>query len=180
MLRKRAIPRTRQDEGKSMQEEVGCAATSAGVAKGRPCRSKHFKTPPSRSEFWNWLTQFCAESVDGRTGEGVVEVDEVSFRRGMYRNLIAPYWTQCRAHYHISKRHYLDRALTFSSFITVVRQLCNFLEIPYTYDVAYHQSKHHMVYHLRRRFNHDHDHDNNRTQSSSSGCCLSAATASGL
>ena len=51
-------------------------------------------------------------------------------------------------YYHISKRKYLERKLTYNSFITVIRQICNFNKITYTSQLKYDKSTYDITYYI--------------------------------
>ena len=48
--------------------------------------------------------------------------------------------------YHKSKRFYLTRNMTYKNFLTILRQVCNFICIPYTSKILYNSSKYNIIY----------------------------------
>ena len=71
-----------------------------------------------------------------------------SFRKGVYKDLIPNFLETCKPYYHISKRKYLEKKLTFNSFITVLRQICNFNKITYTSQIKYDKSNYSIIYYI--------------------------------
>jgi SNF2 family DNA or RNA helicase len=71
-----------------------------------------------------------------------------SFRKGVYKELISKFLETCKPYYHISKRKYLEKKLTFNSFITVLRQICNFNKITYTSQIKYDKSDYSIIYYI--------------------------------
>ena len=71
-----------------------------------------------------------------------------SFRKGIYKDLIPKFLETCKPYYHISKRKYLEKKLTFNSFITVLRQICNFNNITYTSQIKYDKSNYSIIYYI--------------------------------
>ena len=71
-----------------------------------------------------------------------------SFRKGVYKDLIPIFLETCKPYYHISKRKYLEKKLTFNSFITVLRQICNFNKITYTSQIKYDKSNYSIIYYI--------------------------------
>jgi SNF2 family DNA or RNA helicase len=71
-----------------------------------------------------------------------------SFRKGVYKDLIPKFLETCKPYYHISKRKYLEKKLTFNSFITVLRQICNFNNITYTSQIKYDKSNYNIIYYI--------------------------------
>ena len=76
-------------------------------------------------------------------------IDNNSYKKGIFNETIQNFLEDCKPHYHISKRKkYLERNITYNSFITVVRQICNFNNITYTSQIKYDKSKYDIVYHV--------------------------------
>lgn len=71
-----------------------------------------------------------------------------AYKKGMFNNLISDFIAQCMPYYHISKRKYLDRKLTYKTFVTVVRQICNFNKITYTSQIKYDKSTYDIMYYI--------------------------------
>jgi hypothetical protein len=71
-----------------------------------------------------------------------------SFKKGVFKELIQKFLENSRQYYHISKRKYLDRKLTYNSFTTVLRQICNSNKITYTSQIKYDKSSYSIVYYI--------------------------------
>lgn len=71
-----------------------------------------------------------------------------SFKRGLFKNVIQNFIEECRPYYHLSKRKYLDRKLTYNSFTTIVRQICNFNKLTYTSQIKYDKSIYNIIYYI--------------------------------
>ena len=69
-----------------------------------------------------------------------------AFKKGIYHNMISPFLTSCLEYYHVSKRNYLERKITYNSFLTVVRQICKRNEITYSSQIKYDKSNYSIVY----------------------------------
>ena len=63
-------------------------------------------------------------------------------------DLIDNFINQCTPYYHISKRKYLERKITYNSFITIIRQICNFNKITYTSQIKYDKSEYDILYYI--------------------------------
>ena len=70
------------------------------------------------------------------------------YKKGMFNNIIEDFITQCIPYYHISKRKYLERKITYNSFITIIRQICNFNKITYTSQLKYDKSSYEIIYYI--------------------------------
>jgi hypothetical protein len=71
-----------------------------------------------------------------------------SYKKGIFNNVIENFINQCIPYYHMSKRKYLERKPTYNSFITIIRQICNFNKITYTYQVKYNKSTYDIMYYI--------------------------------
>jgi hypothetical protein len=71
-----------------------------------------------------------------------------SFKKGVFKETIQKFLENCMPYYHLSKRKYLEKKLTYNSFITVLRQICNFNKITYTSQIKYDKSTYNIVYYI--------------------------------
>ena len=71
-----------------------------------------------------------------------------SFKKGVYNNSIQDFINICIPYYHISKRKYLEKKLSHKSFVTVLRQICNFNNIKYTSQISYFKSTYDILYYV--------------------------------
>lgn len=63
-------------------------------------------------------------------------------------NIIQEFLNQCKEYYYLSKQKYLETKLTYNSFITVVRQICNYNNITYTSQIKYSKSDYDIEYYI--------------------------------
>jgi len=75
-------------------------------------------------------------------------LNSVSFKKGVYNEEIQKFLEICLPYYHISKRKYLERKLTYNTFTTVIRQICNFNKITYTSQIKYDKSTYDIIYYI--------------------------------
>jgi hypothetical protein len=71
-----------------------------------------------------------------------------SFKKGMFNNDINIFIETCKLYYHNSKQKYLERKITYNSFTTVLRQICNFNNISYTSQIKYDKSSYNILYYI--------------------------------
>jgi len=69
-----------------------------------------------------------------------------SFKKGILHGDIAKFMESCKEFYHISKKKYLERKLTYNSFTTVLRQICKYNKITYTTQIKYDSSTYNIIY----------------------------------
>jgi hypothetical protein len=73
-------------------------------------------------------------------------IDNISYKKGVFNEIIQQFLIECKPYYFISKRKYLERKLTYNSFITILRQICNFNNITYTSKIKYDKSNYDIIY----------------------------------
>ena len=71
-----------------------------------------------------------------------------AFKKGVFKETVQKFITDCTPYYHLSKRKYLERKLTYNSFTTILRQICNFNKITYTSQIIYDKSTYGIVYYI--------------------------------
>ena len=73
-------------------------------------------------------------------------VDMNSYRKFMFYQYNAEFCETLKQYYHLGKHFYLDRKMTYNSFITIIRQICKFTTIMYTSQIKYNESKYNIDY----------------------------------
>jgi len=76
----------------------------------------------------------------------VLNID--SFKRGIFKDVLYKFIEDCRPYYYLSKRKYLEKKLTYKSFITIIRQICNSNNITYTSEIKYEKSTYNIIYYI--------------------------------
>ena len=71
-----------------------------------------------------------------------------SFKKGVYTEEIQKFLNDCKPFYYVSKRKYLEAKLTYKSFTTVLRQICNYNKITYTSQIKYDKSTYDILYYI--------------------------------
>jgi hypothetical protein len=73
-----------------------------------------------------------------------------SFKKAMYLNIIIPFFENLKPYYFDSKKKYVEKTnITYNSFTTVLRQICNNNNIPYTSEIKYEKSTYTIVYKIK-------------------------------
>ena len=70
----------------------------------------------------------------------------IFFKKEEYKKKIIKLIDFLKNYYHKSKQFYLNRQMTYKNFLTVLRQICNNLCIPYTSKILYNKSKYNIIY----------------------------------
>ena len=71
-----------------------------------------------------------------------------AFKKGMFKDIINIFISECKPYYHLSKQKYLDRKITYNGFVTIIRQICNFNNIIYTSQIKYDKSTYDIIYYI--------------------------------
>ena len=71
-----------------------------------------------------------------------------SYKKGKFNDTINNFINECKPYYHLSKRKYLERNITYNSFITIIRQICKFNKITYTSQIKYDKSTYDIMYYI--------------------------------
>jgi hypothetical protein len=75
-------------------------------------------------------------------------INNIAYKKGIFNDTIQRFLEKCKPYYHISKRIYLERKLNYNTFITILRQICNFNKITYTSQIKYDKSQYDIIYYI--------------------------------
>ncbi len=101
-----------------------------------------FKSKVPRELFYNFL-----DSVSSKNDKYYI-FNKNSYKKGVFNGIINSFLEELVEYYHISKRKYIERKLTYTSFTTIIRQVCNLLKIEYTYKIKYDKSSYEIEYYI--------------------------------
>ena len=71
-----------------------------------------------------------------------------AYKKGMFNGDIQQFIQDCIPYYYISKRKYLTRTLNYNHFITIIRQICKYLNIKYNNKIRYEKSTYDIIYNI--------------------------------
>jgi len=103
-----------------------------------------FKCTPSLERLYQLLQEVCEKKDD----EFYI-IDKCSYKKAVFNNLISPFIEDLAPCYHLSKKNYVERKMTFNSFITIVRQICNYHGVEYDTKINYDKSKYDILYFVK-------------------------------
>ena len=101
-----------------------------------------FKTKVPTDILFSLLSDICDKN------EKYFVFDKNAYKRGIYNDKISAFFDLCKPYYHVSKQKYLERKLTYNSFITIIRQICNFNKITYKSQLKYDKSNYDIIYYI--------------------------------
>lgn len=103
-------------------------------------KNQIFKRDVPESILFNLLEKICLKT------DKYYYVDFNSYKKMLFLNLDAPFLEELREYYHVSKRYYLDRELTYISFTNIIRQLCKCNRHHYESEIKYDHSQYFINY----------------------------------
>jgi hypothetical protein len=108
-------------------------------------KSQIFKSIVPITILFELLEKICVKD------EKCYNISKSVFKSAEYRNLISSFCDKIIEHYHMSKRHYVDRKMNYNKFITVVRQICSVNNVSYTSKIVYNKSDYEILYYISKQ-----------------------------
>tara|TARA_B100000925_G_C22003720_1_gene472568 strand:- start:2620 stop:2997 length:378 start_codon:yes stop_codon:yes gene_type:complete len=104
--------------------------------------SQIFKKPISIDILFSLLDKICE-----KTSKYYI-IDMNSFKKMNYHEYDKDFFQSLKEYYHKSKLFYIERKHKYTSFVTVVRQICKYNQIAYVSNIKYNESKYNINYHI--------------------------------
>ena len=101
-----------------------------------------FKSQIPNQVLIDLFDQICVKTKD------FYIINNISFKKGIYSNDIQQFLEMVRNYYHKSKRKYIDKPLTYNSFITLIRQMCKYNDIKYEKKIKYYKTQYDIHYYI--------------------------------
>jgi hypothetical protein len=92
------------------------------------------------------LEKICLNTEETEAPKESYLITKAVFKRADIHNLIAPFIASLKPYYYLSKQHYVERAINYNNFITILRQLCNVNNIKYESKIVYIKSNYEIEY----------------------------------
>jgi hypothetical protein len=74
-----------------------------------------------------FITTLC-----DNTNVGKLVIDRTTYKRALFENTLYPFLSLLTPHYYDSTQFYLTRKMTYTRFLTIMRQLLRYCKINYT------------------------------------------------
>ena len=74
--------------------------------------------------------------------------NNASYKKGMFNGTIPIFLEVCKPYYHHAKCKYVERKITYNTFTTILRQICNYNQIIYTSQIKYDKSTYEIMYYV--------------------------------
>lgn len=73
-------------------------------------------------------------------------IDHDAYKRMKFHEYHTPFLETLAPYYHLSKRYYIERGITYITFMTIVRQICRIHEIEVRSNIQYGDSTYTITY----------------------------------
>ena len=104
--------------------------------------SQIFKSQVPTTALFDFLNSVC------NTCDDMFVFNYAAFKKANLLHLVDPFIQQIRDNYYTSKQMYVDRKQTYTTFITIVRQICKHNKLSYTTKLIYDKSKYEIIYYI--------------------------------
>jgi hypothetical protein len=91
---------------------------------------------------FNLLDQICLKT------DNYYVIDFNSYRKLLFYNLDEKLKSDMANYYHLSKQFYVTREMTYKSFTNVIRHICKNVNVVFTSQMKYCESKYNIVYYV--------------------------------
>jgi hypothetical protein len=92
------------------------------------------------------LKEFLLKICDGGNPDDEFIVSNAVFKKALFLNVLPEFIEKIKPYYYTSKHYFLERKLTYNTFMTIIRQLCNVNNIKFTTKMVYDKSKYEIHY----------------------------------
>ena len=106
--------------------------------------SQLFIQIPNKSILLNLLNSICKYDIN------YYILNKTAFKLAIYKDLLKQLYQELKPFYHKSKQFYINREPTYKNFLTIIRQLCNCLNINFIYFNYFHNSTYDVVYKISK------------------------------
>ena len=84
----------------------------------------------------------------GTKEHNYIMINENHYKQALYNDKIKPFFSKLEPYYHISKKFYLNRELSYAGFITILRQIAKKNEVQFESKFKYINSTHYLEYYF--------------------------------
>ena len=102
--------------------------------------SQLFKKKINKNMIINFLLKYC------RVEKKEYLFNTISYKKIIYDNALESIVEELKKCYHVSKKFYIEREMTYKNFLTILRQICKYLNIAYDSSIVYNKSKYTIHY----------------------------------
>jgi len=101
-----------------------------------------FRKNIPREYIFDLLEQICLKT------DNYYVVDYNSYRKFLFYDLDVKLVNDMKEYYHLSKQFYVTRKMTYKSFTNIIRHICKNINLIFTSQMKYNESKYNIVYYV--------------------------------
>lgn len=105
-------------------------------------KSQIFKAPVKIELLFDLLDKVCIKTKD------YYFMNNEGYRKMIYHNYHVEFLDALKPSYHASKLFYIERDLTYNSFVNIIRQICKVNKIAYSSNIKYNDSVYKINYYI--------------------------------
>ena len=105
-------------------------------------KSQIFKKEVPIGLVFDLLDKICVKN------ERYFFLDHAAYKKMLFHKYKDDFLANVREYYHMSKLFYVDRDLTYNSFVNIVRQICKYNKVAYTSKIKYNESEYNINYYI--------------------------------
>ena len=106
--------------------------------------SQLFKYDISLNIIYDFLDNIC----EINNNEYILK--NTSYKKGVMLNYIEPFCKKIEPYYYLSKKHYVNKKISYKSLATIIRQLCKFKNIDIQSQITYNKSTYEIIYYIKK------------------------------
>ena len=107
--------------------------------------SQLFKNTVDKTLLYSFLKEIC-----NINDKDYFLIDNATFKRSILLEKLQPFLDSIKDSYHASKQFYVTRPMKYTSFLTVLRQICKSNCIAYTSKIHYEHSDYEIKYYIMK------------------------------
>jgi hypothetical protein len=105
-------------------------------------KSQIFKKNIPKEFLLNFLDKICLKN------NNYYIINTISYNLSKYHSYLESFINDLKDYYHISKLNYINRTITYTRFLTIIRQISRHLNLTYKSSITYSKSNYNITYYL--------------------------------
>lgn len=105
-------------------------------------KSQIFKLPVKIDLLFDLLDKICIKTDD------YYLMNNEGYKKMLYHNYHVEFLETLKPLYHASKLFYIERDMSYNSFINIIRQICKINKIAYSSNIKYNDSVYKINYYI--------------------------------
>jgi len=105
--------------------------------------SQIFKSPVNKQILFDLLDKVCLKT------DKYYLFDANAYRKMVFNKYNESFYEWIKPHYHVGKKFYVERDVTYNAFTSILRQICKYHAIMHVKKIRYNESSyniHYMIY----------------------------------